>query len=205
MSQPQGNYIRQWRSLPLEKRTGSQIFASLFLSDTIATLLESPYPASPDYPQLSRYSICAGAPRVVDGVVQQWTPPIGETLSMLKTLQQRSCPDLLKAPVDLPFVGGWLGWLGYDVAWEIEQLPLINPDPLPFPVAFWYEPECFAVLDHQEQVLWLAAGEVEQLDELVDRLDAVTRSFISSLDQGGMESNSRSIIKRCNSTTKQQF
>ena len=35
--------------------------------------------------------------------------------------------------------GGWLGWLGYDLAWEIEQLPQLKPDPLPFPVAFWIE------------------------------------------------------------------
>jgi len=52
-------------------------------------------------------------------------------------------------PSALPFTG-WLGWLGYDVAWEIERLPYLKKDPLPFPVAFWYEPECFAVLDHWE-------------------------------------------------------
>jgi para-aminobenzoate synthetase component I len=159
-----------WRSCALDRRTGSQIFAALFCGEPIATLLESPYPTASDYPQLARYSICAGGPRVIDGQSQQWTPTVGEILPMLRSLVGRSQPDLTNAPVDLPFVGGWLGWLGYDLAWEIEQLPRHNPDPLPFPVAFWYEPECFAVLDHRLQVLWLAAGDVAGLDRLVDRL-----------------------------------
>ncbi len=159
-----------WRSCALKQRTGSQIFAALFHGAPIATLLESPYPTSPDDPPLSRYSICAGGPRLVAGVSQQWTPPVGEILPMLRSLVGRSQPDLANAPVELPFVGGWLGWLGYDLAWEIEKLPLHNSDPLPFPVAFWYEPECFAVLDHQAQILWLAAGDLVGLDGLTDRL-----------------------------------
>jgi para-aminobenzoate synthetase component 1 len=70
----------------------------------------------------------------------------------------------------LPFTGGWLGWLGYDLAWEIEKLPELNQDTLPFPVAYWYEPDCFAVLDHVAQTLWLAAGDFEQLENLVAKL-----------------------------------
>jgi para-aminobenzoate synthetase component 1 len=65
-----------------------------------------------------------------------------------------------------PFAGGWLGWLGYDLAWEIETLPTKNADPLPFPIAFWYEPETFTILDHQQQQLWLAATQPSQLGEM---------------------------------------
>jgi para-aminobenzoate synthetase component I len=153
---------RHWRSLPLNHRTGSEVFAALFLQEEIATLLESPYPASPDFPQLGRYSICAGSG-------QGWTPAIGEIFPVLQQLLQASECDA-NAPA-LPFTGGWLGWLGYDVAWEIERLPMLNPDPLPFPVAFWYEPDCFAVLDHEAQVLWIAAPTSEQCDRLMARLD----------------------------------
>ncbi|MBE9210809.1 aminodeoxychorismate synthase component I, partial [Nostoc sp. LEGE 06077] len=76
-----------WRSLPLENRTGAEIFAALFLPTTpsgIATLLESPYPTN--QPQLSRYSICAGAPRIVDGVPQMWTPELGNVFPFLEEL-----------------------------------------------------------------------------------------------------------------------
>ena len=172
-----------WRSLELEHRTGSDVFASLFLpasnsKSCIATLLESPYPTPTENPQLARYSICAGAPRVIDGQIQAWTPALGEVLPFLENLLRQTRADnsnssissCLSPPSHLPFTGGWLGWLGYDLAWEIEKLPQLKKDPLPFPVAFWYQPECFAVLDHHEQNLWLAASSPSQLDELEKKL-----------------------------------
>jgi para-aminobenzoate synthetase component I len=171
-----------WRKLPLNQLTGSQIFQTLFLnknSETIAStsdnspsdiavLLESPVTSSTD---LSRYSICAGSPRVIEGKSQLWTPPIGEILPFLRKILNSQKHSLeLNLPPEIPFAGGWLGWLGYDLAWEIERLPQFNTDPLPFPVSCWYEPECFAVLDHQYQVLWLAASKPLQLDIMADKL-----------------------------------
>jgi para-aminobenzoate synthetase component 1 len=157
--------MRYWRSHPLKQRTGSDIFASLFLSNEIATLLESPFPTPEDQPQLSRYSICAGSPLIVNNKPQLWTPKLGEILAFLQELLIKNKPDH-NAPKYLPFTGGWLGWLGYDLAWEIENLPCLNQDNLPFPVAYWYEPACLAILDHQEQILWLAAPTKIQLNEL---------------------------------------
>ncbi|MBD2364376.1 anthranilate synthase component I [Anabaena minutissima FACHB-250] len=169
-----------WRSLPLENRTGSEIFSALFHSNTtseIATLLESPYPTPTNQPQLSRYSICAGAPRIINGVPQMWTPGLGNIFGLLEDLLQvRGVGKQDKIPLpspQLPFTGGWLGWLGYDAAWEIEQLPQTKIDPLPFPVAFWYEPDAFAVLDHVQQVLWLAASDAVDLDGLELRLGQI--------------------------------
>jgi para-aminobenzoate synthetase component 1 len=163
-----------WRKLPLKQRTGSNVFACLFISNSInkiATLLESPYPNRTNNPKLARYSICGGVPRVIDGVRQMWTPQLGGVLPFLRKLLEKP----LDKPADfdtlpaLPFTGGWLGWLGYDVAWETETLPKLRSDNLPFPVAFWYEPESFAVLDHWDQVLWLAASNKNELDELEDK------------------------------------
>ncbi|MEP0871019.1 anthranilate synthase component I [Trichocoleus desertorum AS-A10] len=176
-----------WRSLPLADRTGSQIFAALFhqpitqatSESAIATLLESPYPlgnlGAPSALQQAqaRYSICAGAPRVLNGQLQLWTPEVGNILPFLEQLLQRQnfgSADERSRPDALPFTGGWLGWLGYDLAWEIEHLPQLKSDALPFPVAYWYEPDCFAVLDHWEQTLWLAATNEPQLDQLEEQL-----------------------------------
>lgn len=117
---------------------------------------------------MARYSICAGSPRVVAGQMQLWTPGITEVLPLLQQMeqatQQIAPANPVIPPVDLPFVGGWLGWLGYDVAWAIERLPWLKDDKLPFPVAFWYEPAEFAVLDHHLQQLWLAAETPAGLD-----------------------------------------
>ncbi|MGB3299175.1 MAG: anthranilate synthase component I [Phormidesmis sp.] len=171
-----------WRSLPLNQRTGSEIFAALFQPQTlqanekgIATLLESPYPLPPDSlpeqaTEMARYSICAGAPRVVNCQMQIWTPKIGQVLPLLEKMGQcRPAESSGEPPRDLPFMGGWLGWLGYDCAWEIERLPWLKEDLLPFPVAFWYEPSEFAVLDHHTQQLWLAAETAGRLATLALR------------------------------------
>jgi para-aminobenzoate synthetase component 1 len=172
-----------WRSLPLEHRCASDIFARLFLHDDIATLLESPNSSASDYPQLARYSICAGAPRSIAGQWQLWTPVIGEILPQLNQLLAKS-NDNEEAP-NLPFTGGWLGWLGYDLAWEIERLPYLKSDTLPFPVAFWYEPEQFAVLDHAQQQLWLATTNPSKLNDLENRL---TKSSASSVPKSAAKS-----------------
>ncbi|GAB4189924.1 MAG: anthranilate synthase component I [Coleofasciculaceae cyanobacterium] len=174
-----------WRSLPLERRTGSQVFDCLFRhAGTIATLLESPYPTPEAQPQLARYSICAGMPRTHQGNLQMWTPSVGEILPFLRRLLS-SQPERLQEeekfypPFHLPFTGGWLGWLGYDLAWEIERLPRLKPDPLPFPVAFWYEPATFAVLDHVQQTLYLAATHESELDRLHQRLEHPSPSCLN--------------------------
>ena len=74
---------------------------------------------------------------------------IGEILPFLRDiLNSQNHNSELNLPPEIPFTGGWLGWLGYDLAWEIEKLPQLNQDALPFPVSCWYEPESFAVLDH---------------------------------------------------------
>jgi para-aminobenzoate synthetase component I len=155
-----------WRSLPLQQRQGATIFAELFRQQPIAVLLESPTPEQSSPTALTRYSLCAGAPRMVAGKPRQWTPPIGQILPTLSHLHQTQWLPPDTVPYTLPFVGGWLGWLGYDLAWEIERLPWLREDALPFPPAFWYEPHTFAVLDHLQQQLWLAAPNPAMLDEL---------------------------------------
>ncbi|HEY9772110.1 MAG TPA: anthranilate synthase component I [Coleofasciculaceae cyanobacterium] len=164
-----------WRSLSLNNLTGSEVFAALFSTEPIASLLESPGITDVEQPQLSRYSICAGSPRTIQGKPRLWTPAIGEIFPFLRSLIEQSGVNNSQV-AHLPFTGGWLGWLGYDLAWEIEQLPELNQDTLPFPVAYWYEPECFAVLDHLEATLWLAATDSEQLDHLEVNLSAPTFS-----------------------------
>ncbi|WP_245602778.1 anthranilate synthase component I [Gloeothece verrucosa] len=172
-----------WQKLPLNKRSGSQVFETLFLHPQdkihkIATLLESP--GNSNSSQLARYSICAGSPRVINGQPQVWTPAVGDILPFLRRLldsahHNTSLPAIV--PPELPFSGGWLGWLGYDLATEIEQLPEYKADPLPFPIAYWYEPDSFAVLDHQQQILWLAASDSPQLEVMEKRLEKAAQKI----------------------------
>lgn len=162
-----------WRSLPLNGKSGTDVFATLFQHQPIAALLESAYNPSVSLLPHSRFSICAGSPRHQAGGKRLWVPRLGQVLDCLAQRQQegQSLPTPDPCLSHLPFIGGWLGWLGYDLAWEIETLPWLRSDALPFPVAFWYEPETFAVLDHCQQQLWLAASAPEDLDCLETQLD----------------------------------
>lgn len=171
-----------WRSLPLGQRTGSQVFQALYGHHlgqparlaNLVVLLESPYPLPDLAPSRhSRYSLCGGPPRWQGNRPRLWTPPLGKVLSSLADrLREGKSLSLPETAVDpaLPFTGGWLGWLGYDLAWEIERLPILKADPLPFPVALWYEPETFAVLDHSAQRLWLAATSHQSLDAMAEQI-----------------------------------
>ena len=156
------NWLWLQRSLPINM-TGADLWEALYADEPITVLLESPAIAPS---KLARYSIAAGKPR------QIWTPAVGEILTCLEGLRSRMLSVLTSQdlPAHLPFTGGYLGWFGYDLAWEIERLPYTKPDNLPFPVAFWYEPSSFAVLDHQTQEVWLAASDRHELQELSDRL-----------------------------------
>ena len=160
-------------SLPLLNRTGSEVFDRLFRGEGIATLLESPAIGT-ERSVLTRYSICAGLPQIVEGRSQVFTPEIGQILECLRELLTTVDEDHQSSnnlPAHLPFTGGWLGWLGYELAWEIEKLPNYQVDSLPFPTAYWYAPQRFAVLDHWEQMLYLSAPTELELTELVAKLD----------------------------------
>jgi para-aminobenzoate synthetase component I len=154
----------QWCTIPLAGRSGSEVFAALFRGQAIGTLLESPAAGS----NTARYSICAGAPRVVAGQQRLWTPHCGQIFPDLQDLlATATVPADLP---DLPFTGGWLGWLAYEAAWELEKLPAPRQNSLPFPIAYWYEPAEFAVLDHQQQILHLAVTDQSRLADLIDKL-----------------------------------
>ncbi len=179
-------------SLPLLNRTGSQIFDRLFRHEQIATLLESPATGieissggKAVSTVLTRYSICAGSPQVTDSQSQIFTPAVGQILDCLRGLLLTVPDDLDRTdlPAHLPFTGGWLGWLGYELAWEIEKLPDLAIDPLPFPVAYWYAPAAFAVLDHWEQILYLSAPTTDELARLVTRLDRFHKAEATPTNQ----------------------
>ena len=167
---------RYWHRLDLQRRSGADVFEALFHESDIATLLESPDRVDGAPKDLIRYSLCAGAPRETAAQPQIFTPVVGEILPTLRQLLTDQPPNQIIAtsptlpPDTLPFMGGWLGWLGFDTAWEIETLPYLKEDSLPFPVAYWYDPEQFAILDHQQQHLWLSALSMVDIETMVNRI-----------------------------------
>jgi para-aminobenzoate synthetase component 1 len=113
----------------------------------------------------------------------------------LRALLDSQKPNLaVNVPPEIPFSGGWLRWLAYDLAREIEHLPQLNTDPLPFPVSCWYEPESFAVLDRQTQILWLAASQPSHLDVMQHQLEQTGREIIENNFPENYQQNSATPI-----------
>ncbi len=54
-------------------------------------------------------------------------------------------------------------------------------------MAFWYEPDAFAILDHAQQILWLAASEIGDIDQLETRLSRKDRDDSSNYSTSAPE------------------
>ncbi len=142
--------MKQWYWQHIGSDLSAQsVWERLFRHAPISTVLED----------TNSFSIVAAHPQ------RYWQPKLGQIFPCLSQLELSDRTEDL--PCHLPFTGGYLGWLGYDAAWEIERLPWLKPDRLSFPIAFWYEPRQFAVIDHQTQELWLATSNPAELPELI--------------------------------------
>lgn len=62
---------------------------------------------------------------------------------------------------DLPFTGGALGWIGYDLGRRIERLPATARDPLGLPELALGIYDCALVVDHGSRRTFLAGRGVE--------------------------------------------
>ncbi len=58
-------------------------------------------------------------------------------------------------PTFLPFLGGAVGYLSYDLARTFEVLPEISDDDLLFPDVYLLFLETFVAIDHQTSLVWL--------------------------------------------------
>ncbi|WP_448379780.1 anthranilate synthase component I [Gloeomargarita sp.] len=146
-----------WADFPLAGRTGSDLFRRLAWEAPLAALLESP-PGSG-----GRYSLCAAGSRWV-------TPPLAELLPWMRQHLVPQPDDAANAQQGLPFSGGWWGWLAYEAVWAWERLPPLTPDPLPFPVALWFQPDWCAIADHPQDRLFLGASNHNLLQQLIPKL-----------------------------------
>lgn len=124
-------------------------------------LLDSGQPKSPS----GRYDIVAADP------VQLINSQQLADSSALDYLQQqlnKLCPESLPE-TELPFTGGFIGGLSYDLGRELEKLPEQAQDDTHFPdliggIYLWA-----IVVDHQQQTAYLVAPEQQQneLEQLV--------------------------------------
>lgn len=73
-----------------------------------------------------------------------------------------------RAPLPVPFAGGWIGWLGYDEGAARAGAPASTDDTAP--TRMWLEVDRFVAVDHARKTLWAAAppGELADFVALVE-------------------------------------
>ena len=87
---------------------------------------------------------------------------------ILRDLERELSTPIHGAP-DLPFIGGVIGYLGYECA-ELT-MPITLRHRSPYPDAYFVRPQSFIVYDHQAEVAHLCALGGEGAEGLLDRLE----------------------------------
>ena len=145
--------------LPLPSCSAFELFEQLVQDDPCPVLLESGRGVDGD----PRYSIIASNPSRIfraTGRRLEWCERDGSTkvrqgdpVIALRELMNRM---LLPRPLELPpFFGGAIGFLGYDCVHYFERLPRRAPDDLGLPDIVLGFYDVVAVIDHQDERLWV--------------------------------------------------
>lgn len=148
-----------------------------------AAILES----APGFGSLGRYSIYAPNPRCVfQATGSDWKltgdwpfahpPADGDPFEVLRhLLKQTSCP-----PSAAPFAGGWIGFIGYDVATLLEVLPRSLPRTGLLPDIHLGYFDTFALHDLASQNVQLVT--TNRFDEPVTEVRQRAAEFRQSID-----------------------
>lgn len=143
-----GDLVPVYRVLPADLETPVSAFLKLFRADEPAFLLESVQGGE----QVGRYSFIGVGPRKV---LAPDTTPGGDALAEIKAELANYHPVALPG---LPrFVGGAVGFLGYDVVGQFERLPANAPDVTKLPGALFMIFDSIVIVDHvKSQIIVLS-------------------------------------------------
>ncbi|GIN98226.1 aminodeoxychorismate synthase, component I [Siminovitchia terrae] len=107
--------------------------------------------------------ICADERKIVIKQGDQTEVMEGKPLQTLeKWMKPFSFPPLSGLP---DFQGGAIGYISYDYAWCIEQLPHKAVDDIGMPLFYFLVFDEWAVFDHKEQCLWLLSLNGDSAEE----------------------------------------
>jgi len=137
---------------------------------------------------VSRYSFLGAGPREivrvwedrleVEGPEGTWSDE-GQPLDTLRAVTGR----IRAEPGELPFMGGFVGFLGYDAVRLLESLPTPPPDSFDLPWVILARFDAVVVFDHVRQRVLVVSNEIEgevsraeAFEELQEIADTLTRA-----------------------------
>ena len=110
----------------------------------------------------------------------------GECFEMLRDFAN-CCSE--KTDSKLPFLGGIIGYLSYDLAWEYEDLPDRLPADYPLPQARFGYYDTALVYDNAEKTFWGVTTEDEDKFEELCSLLKTAEASRDSFEVSGLRSN----------------
>ena len=149
---------------PIESPLGIFDYFSSFAHEPYAFLLES----GRDPEKLGRYSFASRRPFLIfkskaDRVTTldaegRITETRGNAFAELRALMSRYRVDpALYRGSPLPFLGGAVGYFGYELCYLIEKLPCLGADDLALPDAYFLFVDTVVIFDHLEQRMYISA------------------------------------------------
>ena len=121
--------------------------------------------------QVSRFSFAGAAPAEVlllfeDRVLVADPERLDDARPLegppLETLQRRM--ESIRTGGDhgeLPFIGGWVGYFGWDLIRLLEHLPNRPPDDYGLPIAMFARYDAVVIIDHARQRIVLVSNEID--------------------------------------------
>ena len=137
-----------------------------------------------------------------------------ESLAPLESLRALIAEARLDVPKGLPpMAGGLVGYLGYDMVRQMEDLPEKNPDMLGVPDGIMLRPTLFAIFDNVTDLLTFAAPVYPRPDVTAaqawqsaqDRLERAAASLTRSLPLAAAPTNLPPLPEPTSSFTKEGF
>ncbi|MDO8573335.1 MAG: anthranilate synthase component I [Candidatus Daviesbacteria bacterium] len=185
-----------YRTLPSDLYTPASAYLNLLgertgFSSSPSFLLESVVGGE----KVGRYSYIGIAPKdgivLKDGVISELrrdnkvpTQRI-ESTDPLRAIQDSVSKVIAKTPGLPPFVGGYVGYIGYEVVSSFEDtVPTSNPDVLGVPDAMLFNYDNVVVFDHVRNELKVTGNiHVENPDDLEEQYTEVTSRIDQIVDR----------------------
>lgn len=210
----EGNLIPVYREIPADLETPISVFSRIE-TEEYAFLLESVEKGK----EISRYSLLGSDPSLIFKIkgkrietIRENRKESYETPNPLEALKKLVLSYKTVKDENLPgFVGGAVGYLGYDIVRLFEKLPDKNPDDLNLPDALFFFAHTFLLFDHLKHRIKIVScaqidknprkayqEAIEKIETLISRLRKPTKLKSSLQDQG-------SRIKIKSNLTKEEF
>lgn len=139
-----------------------------------------------DPQRLGRYSVVAWSPTMTFSAKGNQTlfvteksrlVALGNPLTIFEPIYKETLKEIQG---ELPFYGGWIGYLGYDLGRQLEKLPCDTIDDIGLDDVCLHFYRFAIVFDHLKETTWLVSGEDDAsiFEEIILKLEALKKPEI---------------------------